>query len=222
MTKSSHSRLSHKTRITSKKLFKHANGIIKHVSFLPMHVIVQFMMQYCTPSWLGKPYVICDIDGTISDVTHRLHFITPSATIGVPKELETAAVDVVGGRFKKDFISFYNESRRDPVKFKIVAQLREYYKQGYQIVLLTARPEAYRQSTMEWLAKNIFEYVKIKTLIMRKTADMRQDVIVKEELYNKYFKHCLVEAVFEDRPRVIRMWRQRGLKVIDAGDGIEF
>ena len=28
--------------------------------------------------------------------------------------------------------------------------------------------------------------------------------------------------VFDDRPSVIRMWRENGVKVVDVGDGVEF
>ena len=59
---------------------------------------------------------------------------------------------------------------------------------------------------------------------MRKEGDYRSDTIVKEEMYNQ----MLVDGykptmVFDDRPSVLRMWRELGsLTVIDVGLGVEF
>jgi hypothetical protein len=47
---------------------------------------------------------------------------------------------------------------------------------------------------------------------MRKTDDNRCDSIVKEEIYNEYIKDKYnVLAVFDDRDRVVDMWRRIGL-----------
>jgi hypothetical protein len=61
-------------------------------------------------------------------------------------------------------------------------------------------------------------------LYMRKAGDYRSDDIVKEEIFNKYFGDVKdrVLCVFDDRPRVIRMWRRIGIPVFDCGLGVEF
>jgi hypothetical protein len=58
---------------------------------------------------------------------------------------------------------------------------------------------------------------------MRRADDMRDDTIVKKQMLDTYFPDTSkIEAVIDDRPPVIRMWRENGLNVIDVGKGIEF
>jgi hypothetical protein len=61
-------------------------------------------------------------------------------------------------------------------------------------------------------------------LYMRKAGDYRSDDIVKEEILDTQFKDKInnILCVFDDRPRVIRMWRRRGIPVFDCGLGVEF
>jgi hypothetical protein len=46
---------------------------------------------------------------------------------------------------------------------------------------------------------------------------------VKNQMLDTYFPDKnVIRAVIDDRPSVIRMWRENGLDVIDVGKGIEF
>ena len=47
---------------------------------------------------------------------------------------------------------------------------------------------------------------------MREEKDHRPDDIVKEEIYHKYIedKYNIV-CVFDDRDKVVKMWREQGL-----------
>ena len=66
-----------------------------------------------------------------------------------------------------------------------------------------------RENTEKWLNDNIGISYK---LYMRSEKDYRSDEIIKEELYNKYIKnkyYCI--AIFDDRDRVIKKWREMGL-----------
>lgn len=57
-------------------------------------------------------------------------------------------------------------------------------------------------------------------LFMRETDDKRKDHVVKLELYKKYIDgNYNVEAVFDDRQRVVDMWRDIGLTVFQVADG---
>ena len=59
---------------------------------------------------------------------------------------------------------------------------------------------------------------------MRKTGDYRKDTVVKGEMYDQMLADGYEPSmVFDDRPSVIRMWRELGgLTVIDVGQGLEF
>lgn len=176
---------------------------------VPPHVIVQMSMmtqQYPQPS---QGFVVCDIDGTLADGTHRMHHIYN--TTNDPD-------------WKKNWAGFFTDAPKDLVRYSTVEILEKYATDGHPIIVVSARPETYRKDTEKWL-ENIFGDAgipKYATLIMRKANDKREDSIVKKEIYDKYLKHYPIKAVIDDRPRVIRMWREQGLNVIDVGNQIEF
>lgn len=82
------------------------------------------------------------------------------------------------------------------------------------LVIFSGRDDDSKKQTEEWLDKHDVKYTK---LVMRKTGDKRSDEIVKKEMYDKHVKNKYnVLTVFDDRPRVIRMWKEQGLMVCDV------
>lgn len=163
------------------------------------HVIKQMALQYnlLLDKDISRGIVVCDIDGTIANIDHRLHH--------VQKE-------------PKDWKSFFSEMDKDTVREDVKAQIKQCEEDGYDIIFVSARPEDYREVTERWLIDNVgYNFV-----LMRKGGDKRPDTIVKQEIYDKYLKHHNVVRVYDDRPSVIRMWEENGLQVIDCGQGIEF
>lgn len=163
------------------------------------HVIKQMALQYGLLSDTDVPnkLVVCDIDGTIADIEHRRHH--------VQKE-------------PKDWKAFFAEMDKDTVREDVKQSLKELEEAGHDIIFVSARPEDYREVTEKWLMDNLgYNFV-----LMRKSGDKRDDVIVKQEIYDKYLKQYNVVKVFDDRPKVIRMWQSNGLQVVDCGDGVEF
>jgi len=147
--------------------------------------------------------VLCDIDGTISDPTSRLHYVNKP-------EGE-----------KKDWKAFFSEMSNDPVREDVRDKLLRYQTEGKTIIFMTARPEDYKEVTLKWLSDNNLNFA--YTLLMRRSGDKRPDTDVKKDLFNYYFPDkSVVHAVLDDRPSIIRGWREMGLPVIDCGKGIEF
>jgi hypothetical protein len=141
--------------------------------------------------------VIVDIDGTLADCSHRQHFIR--------------------GKRKK-WRKFFEAASKDRPRIDVVAQVREFAKQ-YKIHLVSGRPEEYRQQTLKWLAHYRIPF---ESLHMRENGDYRSDDVVKQEILDLCFDKDNIEFVIDDRPRVLRMWENNGLKVLDVGDGVEF
>lgn len=82
-------------------------------------------------------------------------------------------------------------------------------KEDIEIIIVSGR-EKYSLGTLtNWLNKHKVPYSQI---FMRNTADHRPDDIVKKEIYEAHFlnKYNIV-AVFDDRDKVVRMWRDIGL-----------
>lgn len=147
-----------------------------------------------------KKWVLCDIDGTVANLEHRLHYVK--------------------GEGKKDWRGFFSEMEKDTLIQNTHNMLELLSKDGYEIIFVSARPEDYRTVTEDWLKANIT--VPWYTLIMRKKGDSREDSIVKKQILDTYFDKSDIHCVIDDRPRVLRMWEEQGLEVIDAGEGIEF
>lgn len=158
-----------------------------------------------------KGYVLCDLDGTLADIRHRLHFVNPEWA--VKKGIE----------FKKDWKAFFDGIPYDEPRIEIVDMLAKFENDGYEIIFLSARSEDYRETTERWIDKVFKGYRIHKTLIMRRSGDSRPDTEVKKQILDSYFPHKdWIHKVVDDRPSVIRMWRENGLDVIDVGSGKEF
>jgi predicted kinase len=192
-------------------------------------VIVGMAMQY----ELYKPekVVICDIDGTIADLAHRRHYVhkdCPSCDgngidgqVCAKNKGDIHSADVVKHPMDKDWKSFFAELPADTVITSTAQQLWQKINQGCTVFYVSARPEDHRKATEEWLKR--VGAPNYKALFMRRAGDKRDDDLIKEELLNKYFPNkAVIDTVFDDRPRVIRMWRKNGLQVVDCGDGREF
>lgn len=146
---------------------------------------------------------LIDIDGTIADITHRLHFVKP------------------GKGHKKDWKGFFESMDEDEVREDVKAQVMKFFNDGKTIIFMSGRPEKYREFTQRWLARNFLNIY--YTIIMRKSTDKRQDDETKRDLFNEYFPDkSVIHVVFDDRPRVIKVWRELGLNVVDVGKGVEF
>lgn len=96
-----------------------------------------------------------------------------------------------------------------------------------KIIFLSGREatEVSEKNTLEWLRKN-FPNLKVEkaetvndlkarshaSLLMRKEKDGRSDDIVKKEIYDNFIKDNFdVIGIFDDRDKVVRMWRKEGL-----------
>jgi hypothetical protein len=94
------------------------------------------------------------------------------------------------------------------------------YEAGLKIILLSGRDACCAAQTTTWLNKYRVPY---HELHMREEGNMEADTIIKLGLYNEHVRDEYdVLAVFDDRPCMVRMWRQLGLYVFDCGNGIEF
>lgn len=74
-----------------------------------------------------------------------------------------------------------------------------------------------KKQTIEWLQKYFGEDLQ---LFMRKVGDYRPDEIIKREIYENSIKPDYnVLAVFDDRNKVVKMWRDLGLLCCQVNEG---
>ena len=139
---------------------------------------------------------IVDIDGTIANTEHRIHYITNG---------------------HKNWEGWHANAHKDEPIDEIVAILDMAAAAGIKIVLCTARDEKCRQDTLDWLHANDIPY---DALYMRKKGDRRDDDIIKFELLKDIradgYEPILV---LEDRDRVVKMWRRAGLRCLQVSEG---
>ena len=141
--------------------------------------------------------IIFDIDSTLSDLSDRIHHISNG---------------------KRNWQAFHDECINDaPIQPTILVNQALYYA-GHNIVLLTGREEGNRSDTIKWCHKY---GVAFHTLLMRKKGNRQQDTAVKMKHYNDSIKDKMppVLCVFEDRNRVVAMWRELGLTCYHVTDG---
>lgn len=116
-----------------------------------------------------------------------------------------------------------DRSPYDPTKYHtdaidtVIREIVNMYNRDRDVILLSGRQEVGRRVTEQWLDDNAVNYT---YLYMRADNDNRSDDIVKRELYDEHIKpHYDILFVLDDRDRVVKMWRQQGLKCLQVAEG---
>lgn len=143
---------------------------------------------------------IFDLDGTLADVSHRRHFVASKP---------------------RNWAAWNAAQPRDPVHEPVAELARVLKAQGTAVVIVSGRGSEVRDSTVEWLNRHAIPF---DALFMRTAKDYRADDIIKQELLEEVRAAGWDPvAVVDDRPRVVRMWRDNGLFVFDVNQsGEEF
>ena len=145
-----------------------------------------------------RQIVIIDIDGTIANLQGRLNHIA--------------------GNKPADWDAFFDDCEQDK-PFLDIVRLLEVLDEHYWFVYITGRPERIRRKTERWLAKWLPQ-TQSAPMFMRADFDYRTDDVVKKELFEKANLDLQqVAFVLEDRDRVVKMWRELGLRCLQVAGG---
>lgn len=144
---------------------------------------------------------IFDIDGTLANCEHRRHLVELSET-----------------RKKKDWDKFFALAPKDPVHEPVAMVFRALVNR-YPILIVSARRAEEREATIKWLrVNNLWAYPRL--LYMREPDDKRDDDIFKHEVLQQIRKDGWNPVgVFDDRKRVVDMWRREGLTCFHVAEG---
>ena len=143
-----------------------------------------------------------DIDGTIADITHRLHFLQKNSNDAVA-----------------DWRGFFKACPDDKPIPEVIEVLQSLTSYSNSLIGVTGRSDEIREETETWLYRN---NILFNNLLMRKAGDHREDTIVKSEMLDQILKDRKIEeigGVFEDRQQVVDMFRARGLRVFQVAPG---
>ncbi|MDD5006626.1 MAG: hypothetical protein PHS33_09035 [Candidatus Omnitrophica bacterium] len=142
-----------------------------------------------------KNIVICDVDGTVSEIGDRVKYLKQEP---------------------KDWGSFYDDAFDDKPILETIILIRA-ISLYYEIIYCTGRRESIRSKTIDWMHKHLCPVTKI---LMRKDGDLRPDTIVKIELIREAgIDFNDIAFVLEDRACMVKKYRELGLLVYQVGEG---
>lgn len=187
--------------------------------------------------------IIFDLDGTLANCEHRRHFIDVKEAMEKGFAYEDTYCDMDGyqsrgyfftkdidRRWKPNWQAFYEACTQDSVN-EYVRYVMEgiHYGHEKEMEIWSGRCESVRDKTEVWLDKHIPKkwYQKLQ---MRPIGDNTPDDVLKERWLDEYYnqgdcglrwathdKCCRkIDFVFDDRPKVVRMWRRRGIFVFNC------
>jgi len=165
--------------------------------------------------------IIFDLDGTLADCEHRRHFVDINKNI-------IGGYDQARLRegWKPDWQAFYEACDKDtlirPIAIVITSMFgHDYYDNSHDLHIWSGRCESVRRKTEKWLEDNYIEYNSLK---MRPKGDYTPDDQLKESWLNEALKEGhTIDFVFDDRTKVVDMYRRRGIFVFDVNQtGKEF
>lgn len=181
--------------------------------------------------------IIFDLDGTLTDAEHRRHFLAKFSPSGCPfgpgeGESETRCGPGPDGlcrlgcrlRLRPDWRAFHLASAYDPPRQPVVdilVALSELHP-PYEIAIWSGRPAAYGHVASAWLKKHVSpKWESYVSLRMRPDDENNvPDEVLKESWLDEVMTAGRrVEYVFDDRNKVVAMWRRRGITCFQVAEG---
>jgi hypothetical protein len=138
-----------------------------------------------------RPLAIFDIDSTLADVQHRVHW------------LEGAW---------RDYGSFFSDAVDDTVLEQGAALVHEAAREC-EVAYVTGRPEWCRADTLWWLREH---GLPLGPLMMRHNGDHRPARIAKVELLAQLAEGRVIAVVVDDDDQVVKAYQQQGWPVLHA------
>ena len=152
-----------------------------------------------------KPLYIFDLDGTLALIEHRRKYVECP-------------------RGEQDWDAFYAACVGDAPNDPVIDTMERLREAGAEIWIFSGRSDEVRVQTVQWLSdKTTFLLWELEgpMLTMRSAGDYTPDEILKK----RWFDGMLVSdkarlvAVFEDRARMVKMWRAAGVPCFQVADG---
>lgn len=147
----------------------------------------------------ATPLFIFDLDGTCADVSERRHLVEGA---------------------KKDWDAFHAECVHDKPLWPVWFVFRAVVRAGADVKIFSGRSDKMRGETYNWLRGYGFPIDKTNVQ-MRPEGDHTPDDQLKRAWYEALSaedKERLV-GVFDDRNRLVAMWRSLGVMCFQVADG---
>jgi len=149
---------------------------------------------------MDSKVVIVDLDGTLALNKHRSHYIDKTKVK------------------KVDWVSYFLACDKDIPNQPVITTINALKHLGYKIHIFSARGDIAKEKTVKWLAENNVMY---DELTLREMDTYTPDEILKRswllKFYPKYKEDIL--CIFDDRNKVVDMWRELGLTCFQVANG---
>ena len=148
----------------------------------------------------NKNIVIFDLDGTLANVDARRNVSTKS-------------------NGKLDWNKFFDPDniKLDIPNDSVVKMAQLLAEDGFNIFIFSGRSDKTINATRSWLTRNRIPFHK---LVMRdQDRIFMPDDQLKEQYLNDHVDIDNIFAVFDDRQKVVDMWRKNGLTTFQVADG---
>jgi predicted kinase len=155
--------------------------------------------------WLLPFAIVCDLDGTLALFGNKRN------------PYDASQCDII-----------------DEPNFPVLSTLRVYLDMMSEgnplrvskIFFFSGRTDKYEAATKRFLLNkcgfDVDDDPRL-SLTMRRDGDFTGDEIIKEQMYRDHIEGKYnVLFIFDDRPKVVRMWHRLGLPVFNVGSGREF
>lgn len=147
-------------------------------------------------------------------VSGRLYVPNTSKPLGFMVDID-GTVSLGGDRDPYDFA----RCGEDLPNWPVIRAVNAKASAGYQPVYCSGREDSFWGITKDWLVRHV-RGAERAPLFMRKTGDRRRDDVVKRDLFDEHIRdRWNVVGVFDDRRRVVEMWRSMGLTVFHVAPG---
>lgn len=152
----------------------------------------------------SKPLYIFDLDGTLALIDHRINIIADSDD-------------------KNRWERFYQLCDKDQPNLPVIQTMEKLRIAGSDIWFFSGRSSEVRNKTVAWLAEHtsFMSWELIDILVMRDVSDYTPDDVLKKQWFDNMLhidKQRLI-AVFDDRDRVVKMWRNNGIPCFQVAQG---
>lgn len=109
----------------------------------------------------------------------------------------------------KNFEAFHDASVNVPAHDHVVRMLREFKRDGFAILVVTARKRKFLFHTLLWMDENAIPH---DYIWMRGDKDNRKDFDVKADIL-AHIRACGfdVQHAVDDNPAVIALWEREGI-----------
>lgn len=150
------------------------------------------------------PLYIFDLDGTLALIEHRR--------------------PILGEATRDRWLRFFDACDRDAPNTPVIATMEQLRRSGAEVWIFSGRSDVVRAKTVAWLARHTSfteEELDGPLLTMREASDTTADDLLKRRWLDAMLlddRQRLV-AAFDDRERVVQMWRASGVACFQVAGG---